>query len=61
MKIKFWCDNGANIHSCREDVFTLRDLGYSAEEWSEMTEDEKYDVVKDWAMERFDYGFEEMS
>lgn len=60
MKIKFWCDNGANIHSKRQETFTLEDLGYTEENWAEMTEDNKYQCVKDWAMERFDYGFEEL-
>jgi hypothetical protein len=60
MKIKFWCDNGANIHSERKDIFTPEDLGYTEEDWAEMTEDEKQEVVKDWALERFDYGFEEI-
>ena len=54
MKIKFWCDNNANIHSRRSDVFTPDDLGYTEEEWREMTEEEKHECVKDWAMDRFD-------
>ena len=60
MKIKFWCDNNANIHSRRSDVFTPDDLGYTEEEWREMTEEEKHECVKDWAMDRFEYGFEEL-
>jgi hypothetical protein len=59
MKITFYCDNGANIHSKRKDTFTLEDLGYTVEDWTEMTEENKLEVVKDWAMERFDYWFEE--
>ena len=57
MKITFYCDNGA--HSKRKDTFTLEDLGYTVEDWTEMTEENKLEVVKDWAMERFDYWFEE--
>jgi hypothetical protein len=60
MKIKFWCNNGANIHSKRIDTFSPDDLGYTEEEWSELTEEEKTLEARDWAMERFDYGFEEV-
>lgn len=29
MKVKFYCDSGANIHSCREEVVDLvEDWGY---------------------------------
>ena len=34
MKVKFCCNSGANIHSCREEVIDLdEDLGISDEEW----------------------------
>jgi hypothetical protein len=59
MKITFYCDNGANIHSERKDSFTTEDLGYTDEAWAEMTEEEKLELVKDWAFERFEYWFEE--
>jgi hypothetical protein len=60
MRIKFWCDNGANIHSKRTETCTLDDLGLTDEEWSEMDEDQRNEFVKDWAFERFDYGYEEV-
>jgi hypothetical protein len=56
MKVTFCCDNGANIHSKRKEKFdTEKDLGFTDEEWNEMTDEEKYEIVKDWAFEKFDY------
>jgi len=60
MKVKFWCDNGANIHSKRTEVFSLEDLGVEEDEWASLTEEQKHEYVRDWAMERFDFGFEEL-
>jgi hypothetical protein len=40
MRVKFCCDNGANIHSVRKDTFdTERDFGITDEEWQEMSEE----------------------
>lgn len=60
MKVKFWCDNNANIDSQRSETFELSDFGYTEEEWKAMSEEEKQKHVEDWAMERFDFGFEEL-
>jgi len=61
MKIKVWCDSGANIHSCREDVLDLEeDLGYTLEEWKEMSEDKKWEVANEWANDRLDIGYQEI-
>jgi hypothetical protein len=46
MKIKFWCDNGANIHSNKTD-----ELEWYDEDWNSMKEDEKYEAVREWAIE----------
>lgn len=51
MKIKIYCDNGANIYSRREVTLDVDDLGYSAEEWGGLTDDEKWDKVSAFAME----------
>lgn len=59
-KIKFVCDNNANIHSSREETYTLKQLGLTEEEWDEMSEEDRYKMVEDWAMERFEYWFEEV-
>ncbi len=61
MKVQFWCDNGANIHSKRYDIFDVeKDLSIAEEEWATLTEDEKYEIVKEWALEWFDYGWKEL-
>jgi hypothetical protein len=61
VKIKVWCDSGANIQSCREDVLDVeKDLGMSPEEWMELSEKEKYNIASEWANERLDIGYEEV-
>lgn len=61
MKIKVWCDSGANIHSRRSDTLDLEDdFGITNEEWSDYTEEQKYELVQDWANERLDIGFREV-
>lgn len=61
-KVKFWCDSGANIHSCRRSgVFdTVDDLGLEEGQWEEMTEEERYKEVEEWAWQRLDIGYTEV-
>jgi hypothetical protein len=60
MKVKFCCDSGANIHSERsETVDTVIDLGMEEGEWEEMTDDQKYKVVEEWARERMEIYWKE--
>ena len=60
MKIKLWCDSGANAHSCNEQVVDLSDLGISEKEWKRMTEEQKGEAVKDVALSQLDWGFAEI-
>lgn len=48
MKIKIWCNNGANIHSKREQTVDLSELGYDEEEWAALPEEDKWHEVDDW-------------
>ncbi|ELY2523880.1 hypothetical protein ACM36E_001733 [Cronobacter sakazakii] len=60
-KFKVWLDSGANIHSKYEQVVDLEDdLGIDSEEWDQMTDEGKGEVMKDIAWERMDWGFEEI-
>lgn len=59
IKIKWWCDSGANIHSCLRDEITTDDLGISDEEWNEMSEESKIDLMREIALDRLDWGFTE--
>lgn len=53
--VYFSCNSGANIHSCRtEKMDTVADLGLGDGEWEEMTEDEKYQMVEEWANDRLE-------
>ena len=56
-KIKYWCDSGANIHSCRKGEITLEALGFTEEEWLELTDEQQELEIKEIALERFDWGF----
>ena len=61
MKIKYWLDSGANVHSCRKATTTLGELGYTLAEWQAMTQDQKDEVVRELAFERSDWGYTEES
>ena len=50
MKIKFYCDSGANIHSCKIEEFdTVEDYDMEDEEWEALSDDEKYKLAEEWA------------
>jgi hypothetical protein len=52
--IKCWLDSGANIHSRYETEFEIED-----DEWEAMPEEDKEELVKEYAWERMDWGWEE--
>lgn len=61
MKVKFSCDSGANIHSCRYQVLdTVEDLGLDEGEWEAMSEEDKYKIAEEWAWDRLEIYFEDM-
>ena len=61
MKLKIWCDSGANHQSCREETYDIGDLGITEAEWDAMTEDEQSDFAKEIAFDRLDWGFSRIS
>jgi hypothetical protein len=61
MRVKFFCNNGANALSCREETFdTVDDFGMNEGQWERLSEDEKYAVAKEWAHDRIEIGFVEL-
>lgn len=59
MKIRFFCDSGANIHSCREEILDpVEDLGLDEGEWEDMDEQERYRMAEEWAWDRLEIGYE---
>lgn len=59
-KVKFFCNSGANIHSCRKQVVdTVKDLGLDEGEWESMSDEEKYKVAEEWAQDRLEIYWEE--
>lgn len=62
IKIKVWCDSGANIHSSREETIdVLGEWGITDEEWKDMSDDDRWNEVNQWAQEKLDIGFEVLS
>ncbi len=58
-EVKFWCDSGANIHSCNtETVDTVDDLGLDEGEWEKLSDDERHKHVRDWANNYIEMGWE---
>ena len=60
MKLRIWCDSGANAHSCREETHNIEDLGMTEADWDAMTDAEKEAFAKDIALDRLDWGFEKI-
>lgn len=56
-KFKVWCDSGANIHS-RYQKEIEADIDDS--EWEDMSDDEKDAYMKEFALERLEWGYEEI-
>lgn len=61
-EVRFYCDSHANIHSCHKSkvLDTVSDLGLEEGEWEEMHEEARYEIVRDWAEQRWSYGYEEV-
>ncbi|EOL8940776.1 hypothetical protein ACM92B_002487 [Cronobacter dublinensis] len=60
-KFKVWLDSGANINSKYEQVVDLEDdLGISDEEWEQMPDGRKEEVMREVAWDRMEWGFEEI-
>jgi hypothetical protein len=55
--IKYWCDSGASVYSCREGSTTLEDLGLTEAEWHAMPNDEKDEMMRELACDRLDWGY----
>ena len=57
--IEWWCDSGANIHSCNKGSVTTEEIGISDQEWDDMTEEDKDELMRDFAFDRLDWGYRE--
>ena len=56
--VKFFCDSGANVHSCREEeINTVEDLGLAVNEWENLSEDAKFEIVQEWAHDKLEIGY----
>lgn len=59
-RFKVYLDSGANIHSKYEQVVELDDIDLTDEEWNEMTEKQRDEVMKEIAWERMEWGYDEI-
>lgn len=55
--IHYWCDSGANVHSTYRGKIALEELGMTEDEWLELTNDERDNVMREIALERLDWGY----
>lgn len=60
MKIEVWCDSGANIKSCRKGIIDLEIVGIDNNEWKQMSEDDRLEIVNEWANEKLYIGYKEL-
>lgn len=59
-KVTFYCNSGAEGGDTRiEELDTVEDLGLEEGEWEEMSEEERYFIVDEWANERLEIWYEE--
>jgi hypothetical protein len=60
-KVRFFCDSGANIHSCRksEVLDTVDDLGLNEGEWEEMSDAGRQKEAEVWANDALEIYWEE--
>jgi len=58
MKVKFTV--GIGFMNDQIDVFDVEDLGYSEEEWKELSPDEKWKEAEHWANEWIEINYEEV-
>lgn len=60
MKVKFCCENNANIHSKKVRTFdTVKDFGMEDGEWESMTDEARDQMVWEWACEDLSTWWEE--
>jgi hypothetical protein len=60
MKLRIWCDSGANTHSKRVVTITPGDLGLTQQQWDDLSEEERERLMRDIAFEQLDWGYEEV-
>jgi hypothetical protein len=57
--VKFHCNSGANIDSCRTATLdTVKDLGLEEGEFESMSENDQYEIVQEWANDRLEIYWE---
>jgi uncharacterized protein (DUF1800 family) len=67
LKVKFYVDSGANIHSCHEEIIDLAEYWDVTSEdartsWEMLSDHEKWEEVQAWAFHsgRLEMGWEEI-
>lgn len=60
MRLRIWCDSGANAQSKWEEEINTSELGFTDEQWSALSDEDKEAEVREVAFERLDWGYEEL-
>ena len=59
MKLIFYCDSGANAHSCKTEVIDLADFGLTEDSWAALPDEERDKYVKEWLRGCLTFGYYE--
>lgn len=59
-RFKLWIDSGANVASCRTEIVTLEEIGYTSEEWDSLDEHAKEQEMREIIFDHADWGFTEI-
>jgi hypothetical protein len=58
VKIRLYCDSGANVKSKREEVVdTVKDWDMEEGEWEAMSDEDRQKEVDQWAWDRLEIGW----
>ncbi len=60
VRLRIWCDSGANAQSKWEEEINTSELGFTDEQWSALSDEDKEAEVREVAFERLDWGYEEL-
>lgn len=55
-----WLDSGANCESTRSQIISIKEIGFTNQQWDRLSDDEKDDVMKEVAFESAKWGYTEL-
>ena len=55
--IEYWLDSGANINSRYTGEVSLEELGLTGEEWDDMRNEDKDELMRELAFEKSEWNY----